>query len=186
MKKIFILFFMLISALSIFAQASYGTYTFLGGDFKGAYYKPKLAFGKVNDQYLLVLLYMDNRRYASFNDESVMLLKFDDDTTVKLPISKVDEVTKDYSTEWGVNKYWDYYKTYASFDIEEETVDRIVKKHQKIKKIRVSFTNGDIQDCEIKEKNQDKLINGLIKSYNEVEEDDTKRKTNLNDVEADF
>ena len=55
-----------------------------------------------------------------------------------------------------------------------------------IKKIRVSFTNGDIKDWDIDVKYQTKLIQGLNESYVIVESKDTVRKGNLNDVESGF
>ena len=180
---------MLFTTVSAFSQASYGTYTmFPNKKLAGSYYKPQLAFGKVNDQFLLVLYYTDPSTYATFDQESVMLLKFDDDSTVKLPISKSDEVTKKYETSWNslLKCYNHFYETFTSFDLEQDVVDRIVKDQQNIKKIRVSFTNGDIKDWDIDLKYQPKLIKGLVESYNKVQSKDAVRKENIGDVESGF
>lgn len=172
-----------------FAQASYGSYTmFPNKKLAGSYYKPQLAFGKVNDQYLLVLCYTDPSAYATFDDESVMLLKFEDDTTVKLPICQEDPVSKKYETSWNslLKSYNHFYETFTSFVIDDVNVQRVVKNRDLIKKIRVSFTNGDIKDWDIDLKYQPKLIDGLIKSYNMVESKDAVRKENIGDVESGF
>lgn len=55
-----------------------------------------------------------------------------------------------------------------------------------IKKIRVSFTNGDIEDWDIDLKYQKKLTEGLSESYNIVETKDTDRKEKIKDVESGF
>jgi hypothetical protein len=189
MKRKILFFLLLVFAVSSYAQASYGSYTmFPNNKAWGSYYKPQLAFGKVNDQYLLVLCYTDPKAYASFDEESVMLLKFDDDSTVKLPISKSDEVMKKCESSWNSMKSRNtyYYKTFTSFDLDQNTIDKIVKQKMNIKKIRVSFTNGDIKDWDIDVKYQTKLIQGLNESYVIVESKDTVRKGNLNDVESGF
>lgn len=189
MKRSLFLLMMLLCTTGVFAQASYGSYTmFPNKKLAGSYYKPQLAFGKVNDKYMLVLYYTDPSNYASFDEESVMLLKFEDDSTVKLPISKADNVSKKYETSWNslLKCYNHFYMTFTSFDLEPETVEKIVMKKLNIKKIRVSFTNGDIKDWDIDAKYQPKLINGLVESYTKVESKDAVRKENIDDVESGF
>ena len=82
--------------------------------------------------------------------------------------------------------HYHLYKTFTSFDLDQENVDRIVKNHDNIIKIRVSFTNGDIKDWDIDQKYQPKLIKGLVESFNKVKSEDAVRKENLDDVEAGF
>ena len=189
MKKFLITCLILVCTVSVFAQVSYGPYTmFPNKKLVGSYYKPQLGFGKVNDQYMLVLCYTDPERYAPFNEESVMLLKYADGTTVKLPISKYDKISKKYESIWDsiLKLHYHFYKTFTSFDLDQENIDRIVKNHDNIIKIRVSFTNGDIKDWDIDQKYQPKLIKGLVESFNKVKSEDAVRKENLDDVEAGF
>ena len=188
MKRLLLSFTMLFSMSFCFAQATYGTYTKFPDKGLGTSYNPQLAFGKINDQYLLVLLYIDPTDYALFNEESVILLKFDDDSVAKLPISKLDDVTKDLETEWIniAKRYFYYYKTYTSYDIEQDVIDKIVKEKLNIKKIRVSFTNGDIKDWDINVKYKPKFIKGLVESYNVVVAEDADRKEKLKNVEDNF
>ncbi len=190
MKKLLITtYLVLVCTISGFSQVSYGTYTmFPNKKLMGSYYKPQLGFGKVNDQYVLVLCYTDPEMYASFDEESVMLLKYADGTTVKLPISKQDKITKKYESIWDsmLKKYYHFYKTFTSFDLDQENIDRIVKNHDNIIKIRISFTNGDIKDWDIDQKYQPKLIKGLVESFNSVKSKDAVRKENIDNVEAGF
>lgn len=181
MKRIILSLFMLISITLCFAQIVHGPYTmFPKSKEPRTSYNPKLAFGKIDDQYLLILLYIDAVKYALFDQESVLLLKFVDDSIVKLPISKIDLIIKEQDNEWAP------YRTYTSFNINQDVIDKIVTKKQNIKKIRVSFTNGDLQDWDIDLKYQPKLIQGLSESYAKVKVEYNIRKENMNNVEAGF
>jgi len=189
MKKILVLLFVFACSISCFAQASFGPYTmFPNKKLAGSSYKPQMAFGKVNDQYMLALLVVKPGAYASFNEESILLLKFEDETIAKLPRAKGIEVEKDYASSWNslLKTYNHFYRTYTSFELDEKSLDRIVNKQQKIIKIRVSYTNGDVQDWDIDAKYQPKFIAGLLESYEKVESKDAVRKETINDVEAGF
>lgn len=186
-KMLLILLFVLVSVMS-YGQVSIGSYTrFPNSKLFGLYYKPQLAFGKVDDIYLLALCYTSPTNYVSFDKESIMLLKFGDDSTAKLHIFD-ENVVKDYETSWnsGTKQYNDFYRTYACFIIDDSIVQRIVNDKEVIKKIRVSFTNGDIEDWDIDTKYQKKLTEGLNESYNIVEKEDSVRKEKINDVESGF
>jgi len=188
MKKILLIVVLTLVSFMSYGQVSYGSYTrFPNSKLFGLYYKPQLAFGKVNDEYLLVLCYTSPTSYASFDEESIMLLKLGDESTVKLSIFDT-EVIKDYETSWnsGTKQYNDFYKTYTLYTIDDTIVHKIVNDKEIIKKIRVSFTNGDIEDWDIDLKYQKKLTEGLSESYNIVETKDTDRKEKIKDVESGF
>ena len=187
-KMLLILLFVLVSVMS-YGQVSIGSYTRFPNDkLFGLLWKPQLAFGKVNDVYLLALCYTSPTKYASFDNESILLLKFGDDSTVKLHLIDENTVKKDHETSWNAatKQYYDIYKTYACFIIDNSTVQRIVNDKEVIKKIRVLFTNGDIEDWDIDAKYQKKLTAGLNESYIIVEIEDSARKEKINDIESGF
>jgi hypothetical protein len=62
----------------------------------------------------------------------------------------------------------------------------VINKKQNIKKIRVLFTNGNVEDWDIDKKYQPKLIKGLIESYDVVNSVQEIRKEKINNVEAGF
>ncbi|OYP53734.1 hypothetical protein [Segatella bryantii] len=189
MKKFFLLLMMLICFSTSFAQTSYGTFTvFPNKKIYGINFKPKLAFGKINANYVLVLKYSSKKAYAVFDEGSVMLLKFEDDSVLKLPINTFVEPQTDYKSEILeiTNKVLEHYITYTLFDLDQEAIDRIINKKQNIKKIRVLFTNGNVEDWDIDKKYQPKLIKGLIESYDVVNSVQEIRKEKINNVEAGF
>lgn len=167
-KKALAMAAMLLSLSTSNAQVSFGSFTmFPNNKLWGSAYKPQLAFGKSNDQYLLVLKCTSPTDYASFDRESVMLLRLGNDSLVRLQIISEEAVVKDYKTSWNssLKRYDHFYSTYTCFIIDDKLVDLIVNNNEVIKKIRVSYTNGDVQDWDIDAKYQPKLTKGLIRSY---------------------
>lgn len=186
--KRFILFLVTILAMSsIQAQVSYGPYvSFPNNSFAYAATNPQLAFGKIDNSYLLVLKYVDDVAYRNFDQTSQLLLKFGNEI-VHVPMSKKDtNVAKKFDNKRIGNVTANYYITYTSFDIDEDVVKRIVEKKENISKIRVIFANGDLEDFEIKDKYQPKLIKGLVESYDDVSKKDSSRKQTMNNDESGF
>jgi len=176
------------AALS-YAQVSFGKFTmFPNSKLFGSAWKPQLAVGVADDQYLLLLRYCSPKDYASFDDESVLLIRFGNDSVVKLPLYSVETVTKDYKSEWNsaYKQYIHYYITLSPFVIEKSVLDKIVEEGEVIKKVRVSFTNGDVQDWDVDNKYQQKFTKGLTESYQQVISKDAVRKENIEDVEHGF
>ena len=171
-----------------YGQVSIGSYTmFPDSKLFGSAYKPQLSVGKVNDQYILSLRYVSPTTYASFDAESVLLIRLGDDSMVKLPFAKELDYEKKYENSY--NKYTGtshFYITYSYYLIDADVLSRIVKDKEVIKKIRVSFTNGNVQDWEINEKYQQKLTEGLVDSYLYVESADAVRKEKMSNVESGF
>lgn len=189
MKKLLISFLLIFCATYCLAQKSFGPYTvFPNKKLLGLSYKPQLGVAKIDDIYCLVLNYTSPSDYASFDEESVLLLKFEDNTNVKLPLFLGHPIEKSYNNELNqlTKSIIHYYKTFTCFQIEEDVLARITQNKEKIIKIRVSFTNGVINDWDIDEKWQPKFIAGLIESYKKVEDADVSRKKNINNVEDGF
>lgn len=187
MRKVLLSFLFAFVMICANAQVSYGTYvSFPNNSFAYSKTNPKLAFGKVNENHLLVLKYVDLKAYKTFDTTSQLLLKFGDEI-VHVPISQIDtKVEKDFETQRIGSVMASYYITYTSFDIDDQIVKRIVDNKESISKIRVVFSNGDMEDFDIKEKYQPKLRDGLIESFNNVSKQDASRKQTLGDSESGF
>ena len=107
------------------------------------------------------------KNYATFDENSVLLIRLGNDSIVKLPIYIENDriaVFKDY----GVFENVPYYQTITIFMVDDDVVKKIVEHGELIKKIRVSFTNGDFQDWDIDISYQQKLTKGLMNSYQQV------------------
>ena len=79
-----------------------------------------------------------------------------------------------------------FYITYSCYSINESVLNLIVKDRAEIKKIRASFTNGDVEDWDISQSYQTKLTTGLIDSFKQVEISNAVRKEKINNVESGF
>ena len=73
-KKIVCIITSLLFATIVYGQISVGSFTmFPNRKLWGVAYKPNIALGKINNQYLLVLRYVSPTTYASFDEESILL-----------------------------------------------------------------------------------------------------------------
>ncbi len=187
MKKILFLLILTLVISTSKGQVSFGNYTtFPDSKLFGLAYKPQLAIGKLNDTYVLSLRYVSPEAYASFDEESVLLLKFNTDTTIKLPIVKEIDVVKKYENSYSKYGTSHFYITYSVYFLDDDVLNFLIDENNAIKKIRASFTNGNVLDWEIKDNYQPKLTKGLITSYQQVETLNAKRKEKIDDVEAGF
>ena len=169
-----------------YGQVSIGPYTmFPDSKFLGSAYKPQLSIGKIDNQYILSLRYVSPNTYASFDEESVLLLRLGNDSIIKLSFAKELDFEKKYENSYS--KYTGithFYITYSYYWIDIDALNRIVKDKEVIKKIRASFTNGNFHDWEISDKYQVKLTERLIECFNSVESADSIRKEKMNNVES--
>lgn len=184
MKK---LVFILITALLYIetnAQVSVGGFTmFPDTKLVGRYYKPQLSFGSIDGENYLILLFTDPNDYKTFDADSRLLLKFEDESTVKLPIDINQGVEKDYdnaSTDFGLTRF---YMTYTCYPIEDDTINKILN-GEKIIKIRIGLSNSDVLDYEITKKYQPELISGLAASYHVTQASNQQKAKN--DTDEDF
>lgn len=181
MKKLLLLLISILFYYESNAQISVGGYTlFPDAKLMGKFYKPQLSFASIDGNSYLILLFTDPNDYKSFDEESRLLLKFEDDTTVKLPIDIVQGVEKDYdnmSTDFGLSRF---YMTYTCYPIEEDTINKILNK-EKIVKIRIGLGNSNVLDYDITPKYQEKLIEGLINSYYVTQASDKQKAKNSTD-----
>ena len=187
MKKMLCVAVITLFFTNIYGQVSLGSFTrFPDSKLFGIAYKPELAIGKLNDQYVISLSYTSPKTYASFDEKSILLMRLDNDSVIRLPLAKELDVSEKYdniNTQYGICHL---YITYTYYYINDETLDVLVKSDATIKKIRVSFTNGDVEDWEIKDNYRAKLKKGLLKSFQQVESQDAIRKEKIDDVESGF
>ena len=177
MKRIIFYFVIMLVTFNMSAQVSVGSYVkFPDNGLAGGLYKPQLGFSVVNNKVYLTLWYNDKQGYASFDNNSRILLKINDEENIKLPYNKEIGVIKDYElwSKMGAEPTPCYY-TYSSYDISEEAIDKILDEGNLITKIRVVFANGDITDYDIKKNYRSKLASGLRTSYNEALKENKKR-----------
>lgn len=188
MKKILCIVALLMLVLTSKGQTSLGEFTtFPDKKLFGLAYKPQIAIGKLDNEYIICLRYVSPKSYASFDKESVLLLRLNNDSIIKLAIIPELEITKKYDNSY--NKYSGmshFYITYSYYSINESVLNLIVKDRAEIKKIRASFTNGDVEDWDISQSYQTKLTKGLIDSFKQVEISNAVRKEKINNVESGF
>lgn len=169
----------LLSITNVFAQTSISTFVrFPDNKLAGRSYKPMLAFARVDDVTYLALKMIHPYNYNSFDSESRILIRFEDETVIKLPIHYEFGVFKNFDTSWNssLNRFSDFYITDTLYDIPMGDITKLTS--CKIVKIRVVQTNGDIDDYPIGEIYQNKLLIGLKESYQELMYLDRQRKVN--------
>ena len=129
MKKVLlVLLLALISATGAYAQFSVGKYTkFPNNKLGGNTWKPALAFARDGSKDMLVLYVNQNSDYAQFDAESRLLVKFENDSTYKLPILMEYGVEKDYDSSY--NKFSGVVtesSTYTCYDVTKDFVNSII------------------------------------------------------------
>ena len=187
MKKLaLIIIFTFAACIAAFAQQTIGSFVMLpNSKLKGSYYKPQMALTKIQNSYFITVRCTCSNTYESFDSESVVLLKFDDESVEKLHISPLVEVSKKYSNTAIGSTIVDFYSTYSTYELSEECLKKIINKQQ-IKKVRLSFTNGNVKDYDITPNYMEKMAEKLYESYLIVESTDTSRKSVIQDVETGF
>lgn len=181
MKKIISLILALIWVGTAIGQTSRGKYI----KFPRGNHITQIAVAISNGEPSFVLYVEDreNENYPSFNSESRFLLKFDDGTTLRLPIDYSD--TPWHDDYWGRNA-WNgkpelHYITYSLYPIKHDDLQMILTSGKKIVKTRIVLANGDIIDGEIEKKYQSKFIELLQESFKVAVEEDKRRKANMAD-----
>ena len=184
MRNLFLTIFFCLSLVSFSQQTvSLGNFTKFPDDKAlGSYYKPSLAFGQVGTTNVLSLKVVQPDMYARFDETSRILVKFEDDYVIKMPILYNSlGVTNKYDNMTSGISFYQFYTTYTSYELDEKFIDRIVNKEDKIKKIRIVFANGDAIDYEINKKYMKKLTTGLKESYYRVLAKQQQKQKTLND-----
>ncbi len=187
MKRLLITFLMFLSFNFVYSQVCLGTFASFPQK-KAKRYDPSLAIAKIGNDYLLALRYVEPSSYAQFDEESVLLIKFEDDKVLKLPFNKEHGVLNEHDEEWlGLIRggLANYYISNVFFDVNNDFLGNLLDK-KNIIKIRVSFTNGDLKDWDIDAKYQPVLTKKLCESYSEVEKEYEIRKKNIENVESGF
>lgn len=186
MKRIFLSLLFIITTLQSFAQYSVGSYVIFP-DLKkwGINYKPRMAISKIGQSFYLNVCYKRTDHYEHFNSNSVLLLKFEDDSVDKLSIlGNASEVYNCSISDYDAH-LTEYYTTYTDYTLTDECLQKILDK-KRIKKIRIVFTNGNFKDYDITPKYMGKMADNLIKSYEEVMLQDTDRNSIMQNAETGF
>lgn len=183
MRKLLFILFALFSICS-YAQVAIGNYTYFpDSKLMGRAYKPRIAFEKIDDLYSISIRCCDPHSYKWFDNDSRVLLKFADDTSVRLDIIYVNESSVVKSYDCNVDKFGTthFYVTYTNYYIGDEVIERILSQNESIIKIRLVYGNGEADDYDISQQYQKKLMEGLIKSYKVANQSQAKKKRVLND-----
>jgi hypothetical protein len=184
MRRLLMMLLMVILAYNASAQTSIGSWVrFPNNALLGQSFKPQLAFAILDDEEMIALRMICPDNYATFDNESRLLIKFEDDSVTTLPIYFDVGVVKDYSTDYDSTLgFIEFYITLTLYKLDSQTKEAIVEDGKKIKKIRVVETNGDINDYDINPNYQQKLIYGLQKSYKDVIAEQKQRQFNASDA----
>lgn len=179
MKQLLFGLTLILCVLQINAQTSIGGFImFPDSKMWGSAYKPQISFGIVEGKDYLLLAYCDPDRYASFDENSRLLLKFEDDTVCKLPFDVNIGVVKNYDNSVSGGHIARFFRTCTSYLVDKGSLERIMG-GIKIIKIRVVFANGEVEDFDIHSKYQEKLVIGLADSYSKAVIDNKQRIKNM-------
>lgn len=182
MKRLLLLLTLFLMGISAYSQVSYGKFVmFPDAKLVGSMWKPQIDFVRMDESDIICIRTCSSDTYKSFDAESRVLIRFSDSTMVKLPIIEELDVVKDYDNEWIASSLTEKYITFSYYSIEAETIDKIIEDKVPIIKIRLVFTNGNIQDYDIPKNYQQKLLDGLIASRKDAISTNHVRKTNQSD-----
>lgn len=164
------------------AQVSVGGYTqFPDAGIIGALWKPQMTFARINEQNVVVVRSSGSTDYYSFDEDSRVLIRFADSTVVKLLFIPTINVEKDYDAHYSSGITTQSFVTYSCYEVEDETIEKIVNEQTPIVKIRLAYANGTVRDYDIKKSYQKKFIQGLTNSYNKAVSDNAARQRNATD-----
>lgn len=167
-------------------QVSIGDFTmFPNKKLSYSTWKPQMAIAKAYDKYYLCIRCTARNGYHSFDYKSVVLIRFEDNSVEKLTLTPNIEVSKKFKSSIAGTILIEEYTTYSYYELSESCYNKIDDK-KRMKKIRITYTNGDLDDYIINTNYMDKLADGLYNSLMSVEDEDAFRKQNMNDVESGF
>ena len=182
MKKIIIAFILCFVSIGVSAQYSIGDYVQLVKGITG-WYQDKIAIAvmNVNDKEIpiMVLCSHSSLDYDVFNEESRILIKFDDDTKMTLHRVPDDETIKDYDNAVYNGILYHHYYTFTHYIIEKEFLLKILQNG--ITKVRVVKANGNANEYDIKESYQKTLTEKLKDSYIAARKENKQKEKNMND-----
>lgn len=120
--------------------------------------------------------------YVAFDTASLLLIKYEDDTTDKVNIAYDGNPLKDHSTINTGGRIHHVYMTFTHYPLTPEVKENIFIQQKPIKKIRVVFANSVYLDYELDSKYAKKFSQALIDGFNDV----TDKVLHGVDVEAGF
>lgn len=176
---------LMFKASVLIAQFSVGKYVqFPDGGFTGSAYKPGLAIAQQKNDTVtknyVALHFTSSQDYADFDASSRLLIKFSDDSKSILPIYTHPLATQYATRDFEYLGSAKLYSTYSMYVIDSVTLSKILSDN-KIVKIRIVFTNGDIKDYFLDDFYQSKFIKKLKESYFEATGKNLVREKNMDD-----
>ena len=169
-------------SIGMFAQFSVGEYVQLVKGLSG-WYQGKVALAVTNVDGVEVpsmCLYMHNSLdYDIYDDDSRILVKFDDDTKMTLHRVNEDRTLKEYDNQVLNGVLYHHYMTYTQYYVNTDFLNKILVNN--IVKVRVVMANGNIRDYEIKSSYQQEFTKKLKNSYVSARKTNKQREKNMND-----
>lgn len=182
MKKFMVALMLCFISNGTFAQFSVGEYVQLVKGLAG-WYQGKIALAVTNIDGVEVpsmCLYMNNSvDYDIYDEESRILVKFDDDTKMTLHRLKGDQTLKEYDNQVISGVLYHHYQTYTQYYVEMDFLNKLLTNG--IVKVRVVMANGNAKDYEIKGGYQKELSSKLKDSYVTARKENKQREKNMND-----
>ena len=182
MKKFMVALMLCFVSIGTFAQFSVGEYVQLVKGLPG-WYQGKVALAVTNVDGVEVpsmCLYMNSSRdYDIYDEDSRILVKFDDDTKMTLPRKKGDQTLNEYSNQVLNGVLYRHYQTYTQYDVDTDFLNKILQNG--IVKVRVVMTNGNVREYEIKGSYQREFTKKLKDSYVTARKANQQREKNMND-----
>lgn len=182
MKKFILALMLCFVSIGMFAQFSVGEYVQLVKGIAG-WYQGKVALAVKNvdgvEQPSLCLYMSNPYDYDIYDEDSRILVKFDDDTKMTLQRTNGDMTIKDYDNQVVNGVLYRHYQTYTQYDIDTNFLNKILTNG--IVKVRVVMANGNVKDYEIKGGYQKEITKKMKESYVTARNKNKQREKNMND-----
>lgn len=182
MKKFMVALMLCFVSIGTFAQFSVGEYVQLVKGLAG-WYQGKVALAVTNVDGVEVpsmCLYMNNSvDYDVYDEDSRILVKFDDDTKMTFHRIKGDQTLKEYDNQLVNGVIYQHYQTYTRYALDMNFLNKILTNG--IVKVRIVMANGDAKDYEIKGGYQKEFTKKLKESYVTARKNNKQREKNMND-----
>jgi len=146
--------------------------------------KPRLAFCQDHqdgeDITTLLLWTVKQNTYHEFTDAARILIRFSDNSMVRLARTKTSEDKKEKFTKKNGTATIAYCKTITSYEVTPEVIEKL-EAGLTIVKVRIVFMENEAKDYDIAEGYQARLAADLLKSYQEASGKNRKANADLSD-----
>lgn len=144
-------------------------------------YQCTFSDGSILKEESMILITNARDTYYSFDSNSRILMRFTDESISTLHRDLKDEVENKYDNIWLGNTLMHCYFSYVRLQLDSETRTKLLNPSLGIKKIRIVFSNGNVEDYELKGKRIMKFPEELRQSYREASQKNEIRTKNSND-----